>query len=105
MLCLLVNGLVPTLKKNICPYSKMFSCIIHLKVDFHKSKVYDICASYYEVNQWVNLLGYEADFISFKYLGVSVDANMNIIKNWKCIIPCFNSKVSIWKVKTLPLTL
>lgn len=47
---------------------------------------FGIGATSQETTNWGNLLGCDAGFLPFDYLGASVGANMNLIKNWKPII-------------------
>ncbi|KAJ0589801.1 hypothetical protein HanIR_Chr04g0190301 [Helianthus annuus] len=38
---------------------------------------------------------------SFKYLGIYVGANMNLIKNWKRVVETFRKRLSILKAQSL----
>ena len=87
--------------KNLARILRCFHITSGLKVNFHKSKVFGIGISQNITRGWANLLGCVARTLPFNYLGVSVGANMNHIKNWQPIVDMFNSKLSTWKAKTL----
>ncbi|KAJ0469888.1 putative reverse transcriptase zinc-binding domain-containing protein [Helianthus annuus] len=48
-----------------------------------------------------NVLQCRAGFFPFKYLGLYVGANMNLIKNWKPIVDLFKNRLSMWKARKL----
>ena len=80
--------------KNLARILKCFLVSSRLKVNFGKSRVFAIGASESETLNWDGILGYEPSSFPFTYLGVPVEANMNLIKNWKPIIEKFQSKLS-----------
>lgn len=80
--------------KNLARILRCFHVSSGLKVSFHKSRVFGIGATEEEITNWASILGCEAGSFPFKYLGVPVGANMNLIKNWKPIINKFHSKLS-----------
>lgn len=63
---------------NLTRILKCFYVTSDLKVKFHKSKVFCIGVSKNEVSSCARILGCEEASFSFKYLGVSVGANMNL---------------------------
>lgn len=77
--------------KNLSRILKCFHVTSSLIMNFHKSKVYGIWATNTETSHWVGILGCEAGSLSFFYLGVPVDANMNLERSWKPIV----NKISI----------
>ncbi|KAL6554936.1 hypothetical protein OROGR_006194 [Orobanche gracilis] len=87
--------------KNLSRILKYFYASSGLKVNFNKSKVYGIGVSDREVEEWASPLGCEPASLPFNYLGVPVGANMNLKKNWKPVIDKFNSKLSVWKARSL----
>lgn len=87
--------------KNLARILKCFHVSSGLRVNFNKSKVFGTGASATETSQWASILGYEAGTMPFKYLGVTVGANMNQAKYWTPIIEKFKSKLSGWKSRTL----
>lgn len=68
-----------------------------LKVNLHKSKVYGVGVENIEINRLASILCCEPANFPFSYLGLPIEANMNLSKNWKPIIDKFNSKLSKWK--------
>lgn len=74
---------------------------LRIRARFIKSKVFGTSASATETSQWANILGCEAGTMPFKYLGVTIGANMNQAKYWTPIIEKFQSKLSGWKSRTL----
>ncbi|XP_023743189.1 uncharacterized protein LOC111891376 [Lactuca sativa] len=87
--------------KNLARILRCFHISSGLKVNFHKSKVFGIGVDPTETSNWANLLGCVSGDLPFDYLGVPVGANMNLIKYWKPIIKKFQSKLSLWKAKSL----
>lgn len=65
---------------NLARILRCFAASSGLKVNFHKSQVYDIAVSEGEINGCTYILGCEAASFPFKYLGVSVGANMSLEK-------------------------
>lgn len=87
--------------KNLARILRCFHVSSGLKVNFHKSKLFGLRSNPQETIRWSNVLGCEAGTLPFKYLGVTVGANMKLSKNWKPLIDRFRSKLSDWKAKTL----
>lgn len=87
--------------KNLARILRCFHAASGLKVNFNKSKVFGIGVSDEIISQSARILGCEAGSFPFQFLGVPVGANMNRIKNWDVIVEKFNSKMSIWKAKSL----
>ncbi|KAJ0523823.1 putative reverse transcriptase zinc-binding domain-containing protein [Helianthus annuus] len=40
-------------------------------------------------------------FFPFKYLGLQVGANMNLVKHWKPVVDTFKKRLSVWKQNSL----
>lgn len=87
--------------KNLSRILKCFHAASGIKVNFSKSKVYGISVNDDAVSRYARVLRCEAGRFSFKFLGVTVGANMNLIKNWDVVVDKFSSKLSLWKAKTL----
>ena len=87
--------------KNPSHILKCFHVSSVLKLNFHKSKIFGIGASTGETTKWPNILGCDTGSLLFNYLGVPVDVNMNLLKNWKSILDQFQYKLSVEKSKTL----
>nr|KAJ0222698.1 hypothetical protein LSAT_V11C200080000 [Lactuca sativa] len=82
---------------------KCFHAASGLKVNFHKSKVFDIGVSSNEVSSCARIIECEAASFPFKYLGVPVGAKMNLKQNCLPIIEKVQSKLSAWKAKHVSL--
>ncbi|PWA89029.1 RNA-directed DNA polymerase, eukaryota [Artemisia annua] len=50
-----------------------------------------------------NVIGCNVGSLPFKYLGISVGANMNKISNWKPVYDVFESRLSKWKAESLSI--
>nr|KAJ0201237.1 hypothetical protein LSAT_V11C600300430 [Lactuca sativa] len=87
--------------KNLSRVLRCFHVSLRLKVNFHKSRVFGIGVETQEVTRYAIPLGCEPAKLPFNYLGILVGANMNLKKNWKLVIERFQSKLSVWKAKTL----
>ncbi|XP_021990642.1 uncharacterized protein LOC110887042 [Helianthus annuus] len=48
-----------------------------------------------------SILRCRAGTFPFKYLGLQVGANMNIVRNWKLVVETFKKRLSLWKANTL----
>lgn len=68
-----------------------------LKINFTKSKVFGIGVHDDEVRNLSSFLKCDNAKLPFSYLGATVGANMNLIKNWKPVIDKVSTKLSKWK--------
>ncbi|XP_021985625.1 uncharacterized protein LOC110881778 [Helianthus annuus] len=48
-------------------------------------------------------VGCKSDSLPFKYLGLSVGANMNRIVNWRPVYEIFDKRLSLWKSVVLSI--
>lgn len=67
--------------KNLVRILKCFQVSSGLKVNFHKSRVFDIGANPLEVANWSGILVCEPGSLPFTDLGVPIGANMNLKKH------------------------
>ncbi|KAJ0805669.1 putative RNA-directed DNA polymerase [Helianthus annuus] len=72
-----------------------------LKVNLSKCSLYGVGVEEAGVVSLANILRCKAGSFPFKYLGLYVGANMNLVRNWKPIVDLFKSRLSIWKAKKL----
>ncbi|KAJ0641962.1 putative RNA-directed DNA polymerase [Helianthus annuus] len=72
-----------------------------LKVNLKKSSLYGVGIEDTHVQLMANMLGCERGSFPFKYLGLQVGANMNLIKNWDPVVETFQKRLSLWKAKTI----
>nr|KAJ0190387.1 hypothetical protein LSAT_V11C800419560 [Lactuca sativa] len=79
-------------RKNISNLARILRCfhvVSGLKVNFTKSKVFDIGALHSEVCSWAAPLGCAPSSLPFTYLGVPIGENMNRKTAWRSIIDKF----------------
>ncbi|KAJ0443306.1 putative RNA-directed DNA polymerase [Helianthus annuus] len=72
-----------------------------LQVNFTKSRVYGVGVPEEELEALANTLRCRQGSFPFKYLGLYVGANMNLVKHWRPVIDIFKNRLSIWKAKKL----
>nr|KAJ0226270.1 hypothetical protein LSAT_V11C100034450 [Lactuca sativa] len=89
--------------KNLARILRCFHVASGLKVNFKTSRVLGIGIEHQEVISLAEPLGYEPSRLLFSYLGVSVGANMKLKRHWTPIIEKFQTRLNIWKSKTLSL--
>ncbi|KAJ0876108.1 putative RNA-directed DNA polymerase [Helianthus annuus] len=87
--------------KNLRRILRCFYLSSGLQVNFSKSRLYGIGISDVELMGLANTLRCREGSFPFKYLGLYVGANMNLVKNWRPIIDLFRNRLSIWKAKKL----
>ncbi|KAJ0619222.1 putative RNA-directed DNA polymerase [Helianthus annuus] len=86
---------------NLARLLRCFHLSSGLKVNFSKSKVFGVGVGNEEVTNMASILGCERGSLPFTYLGLLVGSNMGLVKNWKPVIDRFESKLSLWKARTL----
>ncbi|KAI3824227.1 hypothetical protein L1987_05677 [Smallanthus sonchifolius] len=74
-----------------------------LKINLGKSNLYGIGVSSLELEDMANLVGCKADSLPFKYLGLTVGANMNRVSNWRPVYDIFEKRLSLWKASVLSI--
>ncbi|KAM0029767.1 putative RNA-directed DNA polymerase [Helianthus debilis subsp. tardiflorus] len=72
-----------------------------LKVNLKKSSLYGVGLEDNQVQLMANMMGCTRGAFPFKYLGLQVGANMNLIKNWDLVVEIFQKRLSLWKANTL----
>nr|KAJ0197364.1 hypothetical protein LSAT_V11C700352090 [Lactuca sativa] len=87
--------------KNLARILRFFHVSSGLKVNFDKSKIFGIGVDRQEVTRLVEPLGYKSADFPFTYLGVPIGANMKYKRHWMPVIEKFQSRLNIWKSKTL----
>ena len=88
---------------NLTRILRCFHIASGLKVNFSKSKVFGLGVHDDELQNFSSFLKCGNAKVPFTYLGVTVGANMGLIRNWKPVIDKISSKLSIWKGKNLSL--
>ncbi|MFS7997684.1 putative RNA-directed DNA polymerase [Helianthus anomalus] len=87
--------------RNLHRILRCFYMCSGLKVNLSKCSLYGIGVEDHEVARLANFLNCKVGSFPFKYLGLYVGANMNLVRNWKPIVDLFKVRLSIWKAKTL----
>ncbi|KAJ0941986.1 putative RNA-directed DNA polymerase [Helianthus annuus] len=87
--------------RNISRIMRCFYLASGLKVNLSKSSLFGVGIDTEEVMLMANILRCRTGSFPFKYLGLQVGANMNLVRNWRPVIDTFKSRLSIWKANTL----
>ncbi|XP_035843169.1 uncharacterized protein LOC110887759 [Helianthus annuus] len=74
-----------------------------LRMNIRKSNIYGIGVDRSEVESVAESIGCKPDGFPFKYLGITVGANMNRICNWRPVFDVFESRLSLWKASGLSI--
>ncbi|KAJ0734469.1 putative RNA-directed DNA polymerase [Helianthus annuus] len=72
-----------------------------LKVNMAKCSIFGIGVEDGELADIAQLLRCNIGRFPFKFLGLQVGANMNLCRHWKPVLDTVQSRLSIWKAKTL----
>ncbi|MFS7909556.1 putative RNA-directed DNA polymerase [Helianthus anomalus] len=86
---------------NLARILRCFHFSSELKVNFMKSQLYGVGVDNGELSWVASILGCKTGTYPFVYLGLPVDANMGLVKKWRLIMEKFESKLSLWKARTL----
>ncbi|KAF5789658.1 putative RNA-directed DNA polymerase [Helianthus annuus] len=87
--------------RNINRVMRCFYLASGLKVNLGKSSLFGVGVDDAEVNNMAAILRCRKGNFPFKYLGLQVGANMNLIRNWRPVVDTFKSRLSVWKANTL----
>nr|KAJ0216241.1 hypothetical protein LSAT_V11C300125010 [Lactuca sativa] len=93
-------------KENINNLARILRCFhvsSGLKVNFNKSRIFGIGVDKQEVTSLVEPLGCKPSDLPLTYLSVPVGANMKYKKHSAPVIERFQSRLNLWKSKTLSL--
>ncbi|KAJ0806197.1 putative RNA-directed DNA polymerase [Helianthus annuus] len=88
---------------NVIRILRCFHACSGLKINHSKSSIFGNGISSVEVEEMANWIGCKADYIPFKYLGLTVGANMNRINNWRPVYDIFEKRLSLWKAALLSI--
>ncbi|KAJ0427646.1 putative RNA-directed DNA polymerase [Helianthus annuus] len=86
---------------NLRRILRCFNLASGLRVNLSKCSLYGVGVGDHEVSDMAYVLRCRAGSFPFRYLGLLVGANMNLVKNWDPVIKLFKNRLSIWKAKTL----
>ncbi|GJU93037.1 RNA-directed DNA polymerase, eukaryota [Tanacetum coccineum] len=80
-----------------------FSLISGLSLNLSKCQLLGVGLSDVIVSEAASQIGCSIMHTPFKYLGVSVGGNMNLISSWDDVVNKLKSRLSTWKLKTLSI--
>ncbi|KAJ9564278.1 hypothetical protein OSB04_000244 [Centaurea solstitialis] len=89
--------------KNLLCVLKCFEACSGLKINLSKSSLSGVLVTKEEVKNMARRLNCKEETFPFKYLGLPVGGNMNLLKYWQPLIEKFRKKLSDWKARTLSL--
>lgn len=87
--------------KNLASILKCFHIRFGLKVSFQKSRLFGIFVNDSNLLYQLNVLGCLKSTLPFMFLGVLVGANIFLKKNWRLVIDKVQSRLFVWREKTL----
>ncbi|XP_076907599.1 uncharacterized protein LOC143564108 [Bidens hawaiensis] len=91
-------------KENVVNLRRILQCfylVAGLRINLSKSWLYGIRVEEPERIQMAGHLRYQTGSLPFKYLGLQVGGNMNLIDAWDPIVELFRIRLSLWKAKKL----
>ncbi|KAJ0878597.1 putative RNA-directed DNA polymerase [Helianthus annuus] len=88
---------------NVIRILRCFHVCSGLKINLNKSSIFGIGVSTEDIIETASWIGCRVDSIPFKYLGLTVGANMNRINNWRPVYDIFEKRLSLWKAALLSI--
>nr|GEV08814.1 RNA-directed DNA polymerase, eukaryota, reverse transcriptase zinc-binding domain protein [Tanacetum cinerariifolium] len=98
---LIIGDWSRTNAKNLSRILKCFHLASDLKVNFNKSKLYEVGVTNSELSSMASTIGCLASQFPFIYLGLPIGAKMSRCHNWKPLVDRFHKRLSKWKSKSL----
>ncbi|GJX28628.1 putative RNA-directed DNA polymerase [Tanacetum coccineum] len=92
--------------RNAMNISRILTCFhlaSGLKVNYNKSKLYDIGVISIELNSLASTIGCLPSHFPCTYLGLPIGAKMSRCANWNVLIDKFQKRLSSWKSKSLSI--
>ncbi|XP_076904565.1 uncharacterized protein LOC143560046 [Bidens hawaiensis] len=86
---------------NLRRILRCFYLVSRLKINVNKSWVYGIRVEESERMEMASLLNSKTGTFPFKYLGLLVGGNMNLVASWDPVVETFRRRLSLWKAKKL----
>nr|GEV71902.1 RNA-directed DNA polymerase, eukaryota, reverse transcriptase zinc-binding domain protein [Tanacetum cinerariifolium] len=90
--------------ENITRILNIFYVAFGLKINFHKSNVFEVGVSNSEVVSMSICTGCEASSFPFSYLGLPIGSNTSQIANWQILIDRFKAILSGWKTNLISIS-
>ncbi|XP_021991787.1 uncharacterized protein LOC110888575 [Helianthus annuus] len=88
---------------NIVRILRCFHICSGLKINTDKSNLYGVGVGMTEIKDMANVIGCKPESPPFKYLGLTVGANMNRVNSWKPVIETFRARLANWKSHLLSI--
>ncbi|XP_022004091.1 uncharacterized protein LOC110901585 [Helianthus annuus] len=86
---------------NVVRILKCFYACSGLHINFVKSNLFGLGLNMGEVDVMAEVVGCRAAALPFKYLGLTIGANMNLISNWRPVFDIFEKRLALWKASFL----
>ncbi|XP_076892373.1 uncharacterized protein LOC143544101 [Bidens hawaiensis] len=86
---------------NLQRILRCFHLASGLKANLEKCSVYGVGVGESEIENMASILHCKPGKFPFRYLGLQVGANMNLIRSWIPIIELVKKRLSIWKARSL----
>ncbi|MFS7970880.1 hypothetical protein Hanom_Chr09g00826111 [Helianthus anomalus] len=83
------------------PHFEMLLPLFGIESEFKQSCLYGVGVGEDDIEEMAEKLKCSKGKLPFKFLGLTIGANMKRVKNWKPVIDKFNSKLSAWKANCL----
>ncbi|GKC12413.1 hypothetical protein Tco_1009195 [Tanacetum coccineum] len=74
-----------------------------LKINIHKSNIFDIGVPNGDVVDMARQTGCTSGIFPFTYLSLLIGSNMNLVSSWQFLIDRFHTKLSSWKANLLSI--
>ncbi|XP_057730158.1 uncharacterized protein LOC130945464 [Arachis stenosperma] len=103
-ICRRHHTILPTKKETVRNYKRLLRCfemMSDLSINFYKASFIPVNCEHELVQRMCRVLGCKEASLPVKYLGISLGANMRLVKTWKPIIDKVKEKFSLWKAKML----
>ncbi|XP_016168537.1 uncharacterized protein LOC107611089 [Arachis ipaensis] len=94
----------PPEEETLRNYKRLLRCfemMSGLSINFEKSNLIPVNCSSEWMNRMCQLLGCKEAALPVRYLGISLGANLRLVKTWKPLLDKVEEKLSLWKAKIL----
>ncbi|KAJ0582905.1 putative RNA-directed DNA polymerase [Helianthus annuus] len=88
---------------NVVRILRCFHVCSGLRINLGKSSLFGVGPQPVEVAEMAEVVGCSAESFPFKFLGLTVGANMNRVSNWRPVFDIFEKRLSLWKASTLSI--
>nr|XP_025670472.1 uncharacterized protein LOC112770307 [Arachis hypogaea] len=94
----------PPEEETIRNYKRLLHCfelMSGLNINFEKSNFIPINCEQQWTSKMCLLLGCKEQVLPVRYLGISLGANLRLVKTWKPVLDKVEAKLSLWQAKSL----